>query len=140
MAIFIRTCSRPRRDLARGFSYSMGCFGDAAEAHAGLSGYSLDRGVEDAVEALSERMGAAGRFGIKRTVAFERRPHRRIASDCLMCVAVYEGAEVGTGPDGEELFRPARLVAAFKTREIRDAADLVTRLAARGIADAADAA
>ena len=140
MTLFVRTCSRPRRDLARGFSYSMGAWGDDEQAHEGLSGYSLDRGVEDAVEALAERMGVSGRFGAKRTVAFERRPHRRIAADCLMFVAVYEGTEVGTGPDGEELFRPARLVATFKTREIRDAADLLERLAALGIKDAADAA
>mgnify|MGYP003421315409 CR=1 FL=1 len=128
MALFVRTCSRPRRDLARGYSFAMGCFGDEEQAHDGLSGYSLDRGTEDAVEQLGARMGVAGRFSSKRTVAFERRPHRRVASDALMFVAVYEGADVSTGPDGEELFRPARLVATWKTREIRDAADLIQKI------------
>ena len=132
MALFVRTCSRPRRDLARGYSYAMGCFGDEEQAHNGLSGYSLDRGVEDAVEALAERMGIAGRFESRMTVAFGRRPHRRVAGDALMYVAVYEGAEVGEGPDGEELFRPARLVASWKTRDVRDVADMMERLAALG--------
>jgi hypothetical protein len=113
----------------------MGAWGDDEQAHAGLSGYSLDRGVEDAIEALDSRMGVSGRFGVKRTVAFERRPHRRIASDAVMYVAVYAGAEVGTGPDGEELFRPSRLVAAWKTRDLRGAQDVVERLAAIGIED-----
>lgn len=129
--MFLRTCSRPRRDLARGYSYEMGCFGDAEHAHAGLSGYSLDRG--DAIEALAERMGVSGRFSVKRTVAFDRRPHRRVANDAVMFVSVFEGSEVGTGPDGEELFRPSRIVATFRTTEIKDAADLVAKLAAIGI-------
>jgi hypothetical protein len=124
--MFLRTCSRPRRDLDRGFSYEMGCFGDAERAHEGLSGYSLDRGTEDAVEALASRMGVAGRF--------ERRgAHRRVAGDAVMFVAVFEGRDVGTGPDQEELFRPSRIVATFKTRELAGAADLVTRLAALGL-------
>ncbi len=131
--MFIRTCSRPRRDLDRGFSYAMGEFGNPDEAHAGLSGYSLDRGIEDAVDALAARMGVSGAFSSKRTVAFDRRPHRRVAAATAMFVAVFEGSEVGTGPDGEELFRPSRLVATFRTTSIKDSADLAAKLAAIGI-------
>lgn len=133
--MFLRTNARPLRDLDRGHSFAMGCFGDASEAHAGLSGYSLDSGVECAVDALAERMGVSGKFGCKRTTAFERRPHRRVAGDAVMFVTVYEGSDVGTGPDGEDLFRPSRIVASWKTRDIKDAADLLARLAALGIAD-----
>lgn len=126
MTLFVRTCSRPRRDLARGYSYSMGEFGNEEQAHTGLSGYSLDRGTEDAVEALAERMGVSGRF--------ERRgAHRRIAADAVTYVAVYEGRDAGTGPDGEELFRPSRLVAAWKTREIAGVEEVLERLAALGV-------
>ena len=130
MTLFVRTCSRPRRDLDRGFSYSMGEFGNPDEAHAGLSGYSLDSGTEDAVEALAERMGVSGRFVSRQTVALGRKTHRRVAADVVMYVAVFEGSDVGTGPDGEELFRPARLVAAWKTRDVADAADLVAKIEA----------
>lgn len=134
MALFIRTCSRPRRDFARGYSYSMGEFGNEEQAHAGLSGYSLDRGIEDAVAALAERMGISGRFSVKET-HFERRPHRRVKDDAVMFVTLFEGADVGRGPDGEELFRPSRIVASWKTRELAGVEDLLGRIAALGIVD-----
>jgi hypothetical protein len=115
---FVRICSRPRRDLARGFSYSMGCFGDASEAHAGLSGYEVHDAAE-AVELLDERMSVAG----------ARCASRRLGGrDPVMYLAVFEGARVGTGPDGEDLFRPSRLVATRKTREIPSAADALAWL------------
>jgi hypothetical protein len=113
---FVRTNARPSNDLARGYSYSMGCFGDEAEAHAGLSGYGLEGGVECAVEALDARMGVSGRFG-----------------DSVMFVTVFEGYRVGAGPDGEDLFAPRAIVASWETTEIRDASDLLERLAALGI-------
>ena len=115
---FVRLASRPRRDLARGFSYSMGCFGEANEAHAGLSGYAV-HDVGEAVGRLDERMGVAG----------ARCASRRLGGrDPVMYLAVYEGVRVGTGPDGEDLFRPARLVATRKTREIASAADALAWL------------
>ena len=113
----------------------MGEFGNEEQAHAGLSGYSLDRGTEDATTDIADRMGVSGKFQCRETVAFERKAHRRVASDAVMYVAVYEGTDVGRGPDGEELFRPSRIVASWKTRDIRDAADIVSRLAALGIVD-----
>lgn len=128
MGYFIRVNARPRRDLDRGFSYSMGCFGDESEAHAGLSGYSLDLGVGQAVSDLHERMGVSGCFT-------SQRGHRRVRGDRVMYVTIFEGRDVGTGPDGEELFRPTRIVASWKTREIASVADLLERLAAMGIAD-----
>lgn len=127
--MFLRCNARPRRDLARGYSYSMGCFGDETEAHAGLSGYSLDRGVEDAVQALADRMGVSGTFANKAS------RHARLRASAVMYVTLWEGSCRGTGPDGEDLFRPARIVASWKTSEIRDAADIVTRLAEMGIVD-----
>jgi len=115
---FVRLASRPRRDLVRGFSYSMGCFGDAAEAHDGLSGYAVHDAAE-AIELLDERMSVAG----------ARCASRRLGGrDPVMYLAVYEGVRVGTGPDGEDLFRPARLVATRKTREIASAADALAWL------------
>lgn len=116
--MFLRTNSQPAADLDRGYSYSMGEFGNEDEAHAGLSGYSLDSGVEDAIERLDARMGVSGRFG---TVA--------------MFVTVFEGSIRGTGPDGEDLFAPSVIVASFETTSIKDAADLAEKLAAIGIAD-----
>lgn len=126
--LFIRVNSRPRRDLARGYSYSMGCFGDESEAHEGLSGYSLGGGVEDAVVELDDRMGVSGEFTSDGLLA-RYRPH------ALMFVTVYRGRYVGQGPDGEDLFEPHEIVASWKTREIEDADDLIERLAALGIRD-----
>ena len=114
--MFLRTNSAPESDLARGYSYSMGEFGNEDEAHAGLSGYSLDSGAEDAIERLDARMGISGRFG---TVT--------------MFVTVFAGSDRGTGPDGEDLFAPAAIVASFETTSIKDAADLAAKLAALGI-------
>jgi hypothetical protein len=116
--MFIRTNSAPESDLARGYSYSMGEFGNEDEAHAGLSGYSLDSGVEDAIERLDARMGVSGRFG-----------------SATMFVTVFEGSPCGPGPDGEDLFAPSAIVASFDTTSIKDAADLAEKLAALGIAD-----
>ncbi len=114
--MFLRTNSAPESDLVRGYSYSMGEFGNEDEAHAGLSGYSLDSGAEDAIERLDARMGISGRFG---TVT--------------MFVTVFAGSDRGTGPDGEDLFAPAAIVASFETTSIKDAADLAAKLAALGI-------
>lgn len=116
--MFLRTNSQPAADLDRGYSYSMGEFGNEDEAHAGLSGYSLDSGVEDAIDRLDARMGVSGRFG-----------------KATMFVTVFAGSRVGTGPDGEDLFVPASIVASFETTSIKDAADLVAKLAAIGIED-----
>lgn len=117
MPRFIRVNSHPVEDLARGYSYSMGEFGNEEQAHAGLSGYSLDGGVECAVEELDARMGVSGAF------------------PCQMFVSVFEGYDRGTGPDGEDLFAPTAILASFDTREIKDVSDLLTRLAALGIED-----
>lgn len=126
MSLFVRVNTRPRRDLARGFSYSMGCFGDSTEAHEGLSGYGIShRGVVGAVSDLDERMSVAG-----------RRSARGRVQDPVCYVTVYRGTCVGNGPDGEELFRPSEIVASFKCRELTSAEDLVARLAALGIEDA----
>lgn len=96
--LFVRIASRPLSDLRRGYSYAMGQFGEPEAAHVGLSGYRSDD-LDAAIEALDERMGVVG-------------PYTR--GRAWMCV--YEGDEVGVGPDGEELCRPTRLVAAIDTR------------------------
>ena len=127
--LFIRVNARPRRDLERGYSYTMGCFGDESEAHAGLSGYSLGfRGVRGAVEELDARMGVKGEFLADGKLA-KRRKY------AVMFVTVFRGRYVGEGPDGEELFEPSAIVASWKTREIASVEDLVERLAALGIRD-----
>lgn len=133
MPRFIRVNARPRRDLARGYSYSMGCFGDEDQAHPGLSGYSLDRGLEDACRALAERMGVSGRFAAKATWVLDRRPHPRVRDDVLMFVTLWEGHYAGRGPDSEDLFRPTRIIASWKTRELRGVEDLIERLRALGV-------
>ena len=118
---FIRINSRPRRDLARGFSYSMGEFGNPDEAHAGLSGYSLESGTEDACEQLEARMG----FGARGNRASR---HARLRRSAVCFVTLWEGTCVGTGPDGEDLFRPTAIVRSWRTTEIRDAADLAAKI------------
>lgn len=130
--LFIRVNRRPRRDLARGYSYSMSAFGDEGQAHAGLSGYGLAYGVEHAVEQLDERMGVSG--------ARSRTDKRGRVRPVVVYVTLFEGGEVGTGPDGEELFRPSRVVASWRTRDLAGPADLLARLAALGVADAEEAA
>lgn len=116
--LFIRVGSHPESDLARGYSYSMGAFGEEEEAHAGLSGYSLRRyDVIDAVAQLDKRMGISGDFGGP------------------MFVTVYEGRDVGMGPDGEDLFRPSRIIASFRTSEIKSRLHLLDALARLGIVD-----
>ena len=126
---FIRVNARPLRDLARGYSYPMGAFGDESEAHAGLSGYSLADGVEYAVERLDERMGVSGRFTSRET-AHGRRAHRHVAENTVMYVTLFEGRRVGTGPDGEDLFAPSAIVASWRTTEIAGQDDLVTKIEA----------
>lgn len=116
--LFIRVNTHPESDLARGYSYSMGCFGDESEAHEGLSGYSFrSYGVIDVVARLDERMGISGDFGGP------------------MFVTVYEGRDVGMGPDGEDLFRPSRIIASFRTSEIKSRLHLLDALAKLGIVD-----
>lgn len=123
MKTFLRIGSHPAADLARGYSYSMGCFGEESEAHAGLSGYSLDRGVEQAVADLADRMGISGLF-------------RSQGGEVVrMFVTLFEGRDVGTGPDQEELFAPRAIVASWDTRELAGVEDLVERLAALGFVD-----
>src|SRR5690606_39060131 len=101
-----------------GYSYSMGAFGDESEAHAGLSGYSFrSYGVIDAVAQLDKRMGVVG-----------------LCADDVF-VTVYEGRDVGMGPDGEDLFRPSRIIASFRTSEIRSRLHLLDALAKLGIVD-----
>lgn len=113
--LYVRVCSRPMRDLARGYSYRMGCFGDEDQAEAGLSGYEIgDRVdaecIEIAVEELHERMGVVGPLA----------PSARLRGrDRVSYLAIFEGVDRGGGPDGEALFHPTKLVNKIATRDIR---------------------
>lgn len=106
--LFVRVASHPLSDLRRGYSYSMGAFGDEDQAHGGLSGYSCIDGLEEALERLDDRMGIVG-------------------YPCRMWVCVYEGGDRGVGPDREDLFAPSRLVCAIDTRAV-DSADKMVEL------------
>lgn len=107
MTLFVRIGSRPAKDLARGYSYAMGCFGDESQAERGLSSCSLDRGpLADVVATLHERMGVIGAYVDHETGA-----------ECAAFLCVFEGADVGTGADGEDLCRPSRLVCKVDTRK-----------------------
>lgn len=118
--LFIRVGRFPERDLSRGYSYSMGEFGNEDQAHAGLSGYSLESGLVEAVSALDRRMGVSGRFTT---------PQGRAVP---MFVTLFAGKLVGMGPDGEDLFRPSSIVGSWRTTEVRDVHDLVEKLLRAG--------
>lgn len=100
--LFVRVGSKPEEDLRRGVSYPMGQFGEPDVAHEGLSGYratDIDE-IDEALARLHDRMGIEGPYA------------DRTGRLVPMFVSVYEGIEVGTGPDGESLFRPSRLIVA----------------------------
>ena len=112
--LFFRVALRPRTDLKRGYSYSMGSFGDESQAHAGLSSYSVqDFGVVGALEKLDERMGLTG--------------------DGYF--VVLEGIHVGTGPDMEDLCRARSIVFQKKLSKIKSFDSLLEDLSKIGIFD-----
>lgn len=96
MAYFIRSCSKPESDLARGYSYPFSEFGNEEQAHEGLSGFELDGG------------GAANlaNYGFVK-----------------QHIVIFEGHYVGKGPDGEDLFRPKRIVRAFGWKKEKERDD-----------------
>ena len=112
--LFFRVALRPKSDLRRGYSYSMGNFGDESQAHEGLSSYAVqDFSVNGAVEKLNERMGLIG--------------------DGYF--VVLEGTYVGAGPDMEALCRPRAIVFQKKLSKIKSVESLIADLAAIGITD-----
>lgn len=120
--LFVRIGSRPISDLRRGYSYTAGAFGDRGQAHAGLSGYSVtDRGYRGALDELDQVMGVGGAS----------------AGGGPRHVTLFAGRTVGTGPDGEELFRPTRIIATLRTDDtdqyldVDSAAQGLKRLAQR---------
>jgi hypothetical protein len=112
--LFFRVALKPKTDLKRGYSYSMGMFGDESEAHAGLSSYAVQySGVEGALESLNNRMGLVGEGYF----------------------VVLDGVHVGTGPDMEDLCRPQSIVFQKKLSKIRSFDSLLADLARVGITD-----
>ena len=113
--LFVRIGSRPQADLERGYSYSMGCFGDESEAHPGLSAYAVDTWtLEGALVELHERMGIVGSYADNATGA-----------ECEMFVCVFRGTRVGMGPDSEDLCRPDALVFAIDTRSASSVDEMI---------------
>lgn len=123
MPLFVRLATRPALDLKRGFSYTMGAFGDPSQAHEGLSSYRIpafirgndiagikdvfDReSIEQALESLSDYFGGF--------------------PDGMRLVLV-EGGDRGVGPDGENLVFPTKNVASWRTSALP--ADMVGAIA-----------
>lgn len=110
--LFFRAALRPKTDLKRGYSYSMGNFGDESEAHADSSSYAVqDLGVVGTLEKLDERMGLRGEGYF----------------------VVLDGVYVGAGPDMEALCRPRSIVFQKKLSKIRSLDSLLADLANVGI-------
>lgn len=120
--LFVRVSSYPDKDLTRGVSYPMGMDASDSEPHAGLSGYSMARGITGALEALDERMGISG--------AFYPHGQSRSSKPVTMKVTVFRGREVGAGPDGEELFKPAAVLVSRHTKAFANATDAMTAIIA----------
>jgi len=118
MTLFIRAATNPAADLVRGYSYSMGEFGNEDEAHAGLSSYSLDElTLDGALEQLHDRMQIVGAWTDNATGE---------AVDAFVCVL--RGRSVGVGPEGEALCAPAELVCAVNTREVASVEEMAERV------------
>jgi hypothetical protein len=118
MDIYVRIASNPKADLYRGYSYSMGAFGNESQAHDGLSGYStfVRGGLRAALLKLDRRMGIVGPY-LDHT-----------GTENPMYVAVYAGQLVGDGPDEEELFRPKKLIYYTRTTTETTAPDMIRRI------------
>jgi len=97
--IYARIGSHPLSDLKRGYSYPMGEFGNEEQAHEGLSGYSItNMGITDALKRLDKRMGIWGKFIDKTN------------KEAKMFVTIFIGSDRGRGVDGEDLFKPHKIL------------------------------
>lgn len=112
--LFFRVALKPKSDLKRGYSYTMGNFGDESEAHEGLSSYAVqDFGVVGALEKLNDRMGLTGEGYF----------------------VVLDGVYVGVGPDMDALCKPKSIVFQKKLSKIKSFDSLIVDLAKIGISD-----